>query len=303
MLATPADPKESEELTQHRLADARRLRQGQVVPGSGEARRLPQHRRRHAGAGRARATSRSCAASGKAGTRSRRRCGRTTRASPSCRTRARRSSGSPTPARCGARSTTCRPTRSRRSSIGCGIRCGRSTSQLHAYVRMKLRAEVRRRRAGERARFRRICSATSGRRTGRTSIRWSRPPASDAGYSLTDILKRRKIAPLDMVRIGERFYTSLGFAPLPPTFWERSLFVRPQRPRGGLPRQRLGHRLRGRRPHQDVHRADGGGLLDHPPRARAQLLPARLQGPAGASSATAPTTASTKRSATPSRCR
>ena len=33
----------------------------------------------------------------------------------------------PTPARCGARSTTCRPTTSRRSSIGCGSRCGRST--------------------------------------------------------------------------------------------------------------------------------------------------------------------------------
>ena len=31
-----------------------------------------------------------------------------------------------------------------------------------------------------------------------------------------------------MVRTGERFYTSLGFAPLPKTFWERSLFVRPQ---------------------------------------------------------------------------
>ena len=31
-----------------------------------------------------------------------------------------------------------------------------------------------------------------------------------------------------MVRIGERFYTSLGFAPLPKTFWERSLFVRPR---------------------------------------------------------------------------
>ena len=27
-----------------------------------------------------------------------------------------------------------------------------------------------------------------------------------------------------MVRIGERFFTSLGFAPLPQTFWERSLF-------------------------------------------------------------------------------
>ncbi len=54
------------------------------------------------------------------------------------------------------------------------------------------------------------------------------PPKSDAGFSLTDILKRKKAAPLDMVRTGERFYTSLGFAPLPPTFWSRSLFVRPK---------------------------------------------------------------------------
>ena len=47
------------------------------------------------------------------------------------------------------------------------------------------------------------------------------------GYSLTDILKARKTGAVDMVRMGERFFTSLGFAPLPPTFWERSLFVKP----------------------------------------------------------------------------
>ncbi|MBI3484050.1 MAG: M2 family metallopeptidase, partial [Acidobacteria bacterium] len=29
-------------------------------------------------------------------------------------------------------------------------------------------------------------------------------------------------------RIGERFFTSLGFAPLPQTFWERSLFAKPR---------------------------------------------------------------------------
>jgi peptidyl-dipeptidase A len=54
------------------------------------------------------------------------------------------------------------------------------------------------------------------------------PPNGDAGFSLTDILKRKQIGPLDMVRTGERFYTSLGFAPLPATFWDRSLFVRPR---------------------------------------------------------------------------
>jgi peptidyl-dipeptidase A len=54
------------------------------------------------------------------------------------------------------------------------------------------------------------------------------PPRADAGYSLTDILKKRNMPPLEMVRAGERFYSSLDFAPLPKTFWERSLFVRPK---------------------------------------------------------------------------
>src|SRR5579862_4007977 len=31
-----------------------------------------------------------------------------------------------------------------------------------------------------------------------------------------------------MVRQGEHFFTALGFDPLPPTFWERSQFVRPR---------------------------------------------------------------------------
>ena len=38
VLATPADPKEAEELTEARVVDARRVRQGQVVSGSGQAR-------------------------------------------------------------------------------------------------------------------------------------------------------------------------------------------------------------------------------------------------------------------------
>jgi len=54
------------------------------------------------------------------------------------------------------------------------------------------------------------------------------PPNADPGFSLTDILKKRNMPALDMVRTGERFYTSLGFAALPNTFWERSLFVRPR---------------------------------------------------------------------------
>jgi peptidyl-dipeptidase A len=46
--------------------------------------------------------------------------------------------------------------------------------------------------------------------------------------SLTDVLRARKVTPVEMTRFGERFFTSLGFEPLPPTFWERSLFVKPR---------------------------------------------------------------------------
>ncbi len=54
------------------------------------------------------------------------------------------------------------------------------------------------------------------------------PPAGDPGYDLTEILKRRNTDPKQLVRYGEGFFTSLGFDPLPQTFWERSLFVKPQ---------------------------------------------------------------------------
>jgi len=52
--------------------------------------------------------------------------------------------------------------------------------------------------------------------------------SADPGYDLTEILKRRKTDALTMARTGERFFTSLGFAPLPKTFWERSLLTRPR---------------------------------------------------------------------------
>ena len=54
------------------------------------------------------------------------------------------------------------------------------------------------------------------------------PRNADPGYDLTSILKSRNTQPLDIVRYGERFFTSLGFAPLPKTFWERSQFVKPR---------------------------------------------------------------------------
>lgn len=53
------------------------------------------------------------------------------------------------------------------------------------------------------------------------------PPEGDPGFDLTEVLKAEKVDELEMVRYGERFFTSLGFDPLPDTFWERSLFTKP----------------------------------------------------------------------------
>ncbi|MFC7537486.1 M2 family metallopeptidase [Sphingomonas sp. GCM10030256] len=52
--------------------------------------------------------------------------------------------------------------------------------------------------------------------------------AGDIGYDLTDLLVRKKTNPTEMVRMGERFYTSLGLDPLPASFWQRSQIVRPE---------------------------------------------------------------------------
>jgi peptidyl-dipeptidase A len=54
------------------------------------------------------------------------------------------------------------------------------------------------------------------------------PANADPGYDLTEILKAKKIEPVGMVHYGERFFMSLGFAALPQTFWERSMFTKPQ---------------------------------------------------------------------------
>ncbi len=54
------------------------------------------------------------------------------------------------------------------------------------------------------------------------------PGESDTGYDLTALLADKGVDAREMVRYGERFFTSLGFDPLPDTFWKRSLFTKPQ---------------------------------------------------------------------------
>ena len=51
--------------------------------------------------------------------------------------------------------------------------------------------------------------------------------AGDIGYDLTELIQERDLDAVEMTRIGEQFFSSLGFEPLPETFWERSQFVKP----------------------------------------------------------------------------
>ncbi|HMD83171.1 MAG TPA: M2 family metallopeptidase [Terriglobia bacterium] len=100
--------------------------------------------------------------------------------------------------------------------------------QLHAYVRWKLREKY-----GDQA-----VPANGPIRADLLGNLWAQswdniyplvaPPNADPGYDLTQILKSRNTDAIGMVRYGEHFFTSLGFAPLPQTFWERSMFTKPR---------------------------------------------------------------------------
>ncbi|WP_371378464.1 M2 family metallopeptidase [Thalassotalea aquiviva] len=53
------------------------------------------------------------------------------------------------------------------------------------------------------------------------------PQNSDPGFDVTEQLAKHQYSEIDMVKGAEKFFTSLGFAPLPETFYQRSLFTKP----------------------------------------------------------------------------
>jgi len=52
--------------------------------------------------------------------------------------------------------------------------------------------------------------------------------SGDVGYDIGKLLEAKKKDPVAMFKIGEGFYSSLGFAQLPDSFWQRSQIVRPR---------------------------------------------------------------------------
>jgi peptidyl-dipeptidase A len=54
------------------------------------------------------------------------------------------------------------------------------------------------------------------------------PYKGQPSIDVTEALKKKKTTELEMVKMGEAFFTSMGLNELPETFWERSMFVQPK---------------------------------------------------------------------------
>ncbi|MBX9882071.1 MAG: M2 family metallopeptidase [Sphingomonas sp.] len=52
--------------------------------------------------------------------------------------------------------------------------------------------------------------------------------SGDLGFDIGELLQAKGYDAVKMVKAGEGFYSSLGFAPLPASFWERSQIVKPR---------------------------------------------------------------------------
>ena len=100
--------------------------------------------------------------------------------------------------------------------------------QLHCYVRQRLNAHY-----GDA-----VQPATGPIRADILGNMWAqdwstlmplvRPRGGRPTYDTTRLLTRANYDAARMTRTAEGFYTSLGMAPLPETFWERSLLTRPR---------------------------------------------------------------------------
>ena len=99
---------------------------------------------------------------------------------------------------------------------------------LHAYVRRRLRETYGPDRVPERGPIPAHFLGNMWAQSWEGIYPLVAPPSYDHGFDLTQLLVDRGTSPTDMVRYAEQFFVSLGLDPLPPTFWERSMLVRPR---------------------------------------------------------------------------
>jgi peptidyl-dipeptidase A len=99
--------------------------------------------------------------------------------------------------------------------------------QLHCYVRQRLNARYGDAVQPETGPIRADLLGNMWAQDWATLMPIVRPRGAQT-YDTTQLLRRAGYNERRMVETAERFYTSLGLAELPDTFWERSLFTRPR---------------------------------------------------------------------------
>ncbi|XXY90810.1 M2 family metallopeptidase [Sorangium sp. So ce296] len=99
--------------------------------------------------------------------------------------------------------------------------------ELHCYVRARLRATYGKDRIGDKAPIPAHLLGNMWAQAWSNVYGLMEPYKGQPSLDVTRKIKAKKLDEKQMVALGERFFTSLGFDPLPATFWERSLFTKP----------------------------------------------------------------------------
>ena len=100
--------------------------------------------------------------------------------------------------------------------------------QLHCYVRERLNAHYGDAVQPNRGPIRADILGNMWAQDWAALMPIARPPGGRATYDTTQLLTRARLTPITMTEVAERFYTSMGLAELPDTFWERSMLTRPR---------------------------------------------------------------------------
>ncbi len=99
---------------------------------------------------------------------------------------------------------------------------------LHCYVRKKLRAKYGKDKIPDKAPIPAHLLGNMWAQQWDAIYDVVEPYPGQGSLDVDKKLRAKGYDPVKMVKLGEAFFTSLGLDPLPKTFWERSLFLRPK---------------------------------------------------------------------------
>jgi len=100
--------------------------------------------------------------------------------------------------------------------------------KLHCYVRKQLRKKYGDGRIGKHAPIPAHVLGNMWAQEWEALYPMMEPYKGQGSIDVTQQMKAKKWDAIKMVKTGEAFFTSLGMNPLPKTFWERSLFKKPE---------------------------------------------------------------------------